>query len=120
MAEDTTNSPIITDSASPAYREILRQPYKDSDSRLKGFFGQVTHPTLPCQRTYCFLCGAPTGYTSQESSQYIAPSHIVVTCDKCDIEIVEKFGKENFPFQQVPTQLLDAFGIIPEQKESAR
>lgn len=115
MAEDMTNSPIITDSASPAYRQL----YKDADSRLKGFFGQVTHPTLPMQRTYCFLCGAPTGYTSMESSKYVPPSHIVVTCDNCDRDIIEKFGQDNFPLQQVPTQLLDAFGIIPEQKESA-
>jgi hypothetical protein len=116
VAEDTTNSPIITDSASPAYRQL----YKDADSRLKGFFGQVTHPTLPMQRTYCFRCGAPSGFTSQESSKYIAPAHIVVTCDKCDVEIMEKYGIGTFPLQQVPTQLLDAFGIIPEQKESAR
>lgn len=115
MLEDMTSSPIITDSASPAYRQL----YRDADSRLKGFFGQVTHPTLPLQRTYCFLCGKPNGYTSMESSEFIAPAHIVVTCDDCDRDIIMKFGLENFPLQQVPQQLLDAFGIIPEQKESA-
>lgn len=106
---------LMTDSASPTYRKL----FKDADSRLSGHFGQVTHPTLPLQRTYCFLCGRPNGYTSMDSSQYVAPAHIVVTCDKCDQDIMEKFGGiDNFPLQQVPSQLLDAFGIIPEQKES--
>jgi hypothetical protein len=93
-------------------------PPKDSDSRLKGFFGQVSHPTLPLQRTYCFRCGAPCGYTSIESSQFVAVAHIVVTCDKCDADIVEKYGKGEFPYEQVPQELLDAFGIVPETKST--
>lgn len=115
MAEDKTNSPIITDLANP----VVGKLYKDSDSRLKGYFGNVTHPSEKYERTYCFLCGAPSGFTSQDSSKYIPPAHIVVTCSKCDDDIMQKFGMSTFPFQQVPTELLDAFGIIPEQKEVA-
>jgi hypothetical protein len=95
----------------------IKQPRlpSDSDSRLKGFFGQVSHPTLPLQRTYCFLCGKPWGYTSIESSQHVAPAHIVVTCDDCDLNIVEKYGKDGFPMDEIPRDLLDAFGIVPEK-----
>lgn len=82
--------------------------YKDADSRLQGFFGQVTHPALPLQRTYCFLCGKPWGYTSMESSQNIAPQHIVVTCDDCDMVMIAKGA------QSVPQAVLDAFGMLRE------
>lgn len=86
-------------------------PPKDSDSRLKGYFGQVTHPTLPLQRTYCFFCGRPAGYTSTDSSQFAAAAHIIVTCDDCDFVMISSGAK------CVPQSVLDAFGIIPETKE---
>ncbi|SRR6266849_10362073 len=93
--------------------EALTLP-KDSDSRLKGFFGQVTHPTLSLQRTYCFLCGKPWGYASTESSQHVRPEHILVTCDDCDIAFAEKYGTGAVP---VPQHLYDAYGLIPEAVE---
>ena len=92
----------------------LPKLHKDSDSRLKGFFGQVTHPTLPLQRTYCAMCGKPWGYCTSESSQHIAPEHIIVTCDDCDFKFLEKYGDGAKP---VPTHLLDAYGLMPEVKE---
>ena len=100
----------------PIWNPDIKQPKlpKDSDSRLSGFFGQVTHPTLPLQRTYCFLCGKPWGYTSMDSGEHIAPSHIVVTCDDCDFKIIEKYGKDDFPLKEIPRELQDAFGITPE------
>ncbi len=86
--------------------------FKDADSRLQGYFGQVTHPTLPLKRTYCFLCGNPAGYCSMESSDYEAPSHIVVTCNDCD-EIMLGLGAK-----PVPQHVLDAFGLIQEPAEA--
>jgi hypothetical protein len=94
--------------------------HKDADSRLKGHFGQVTHPTLPLQRTYCFLCGKPYGYTSMESSKLVPPAHIVVTCDECDLAIFDKYGRGDFPLPEVPRDLLDAYGIIPEPAEKQK
>jgi|SRR5208282_989724 len=86
--------------------------FKDADSRLKGYFGQVTHPTLNLKRTYCFLCGEPAGYCSMESSEHVAPQHIVVTCSKCD-EIMIGLGAE-----KVPQSILDAFGLVEEPVET--
>lgn len=54
-----------------------------ADSRLQGFSGEVTHAVLPYERTYCANCGKPWGWTSQESSQYIAAAEITVVCDEC-------------------------------------
>lgn len=85
--------------------------FKDADSRLQGFFGQVTHPTLPMQRTYCAFCGKPFGYCSMESSKYDAPGHIVVTCNDCD-EIMVRLGAK-----PVPQHILDAFGLIADAPE---
>lgn len=90
--------------------------FKDSDSRLQGYFGQVTHPTLPLKRTYCFLCGQPAGYCSMDSSQHIEPSHIVVTCNNCD-EIMVGLGAK-----KVPQSIMDAFGLVedaPDVKETS-
>lgn len=86
---------------------------KDSDSRLKGYFGNVSHPTLPAKRTYCFHCGRPAGFIAEDSSLAAAPVHVVVTCNTCD-ETILNFGKINYPLREVPRHLLDAFGIIPE------
>jgi hypothetical protein len=82
--------------------------YKDADSRLKGYLGHVSHPTMAAQRTYCFLCGAPFGYCSLDSSKYVAPEQIIVTCDDCDMAMMMKGGTP------VPQSVLDAYGIIPE------
>ncbi len=59
------------------------------DSRLKGYAGKVTHPTLPLERTYCANCGKPYGWVSTESYAFIEVMEIIVICDECD----EKLGK---------------------------
>lgn len=88
-------------------------PPRDSDGRLKGYFGNVTHPTMPMERVYCFLCGAQAGFISRDSSKLVAPQHVVVTCDQCDHDIVAKFG--DLPLDKVPVSLYDAFGYTPEK-----
>jgi hypothetical protein len=85
--------------------------FKDADSRLKGYFGQVTHPDLPMKRTFCFLCGAPAGYCSMDCSRYDEPGHIVVTCNDCDSIMV------NLGAKPVPQNILDAFGLVQEPAE---
>jgi hypothetical protein len=92
--------------------------FAGADSRLKNYRFAVTHPTMNIERTYCFLCGRPWGWTSKEGSQLSAPAHIVVTCDACDERIVNIGSGDEFPLKKVPTWLFDAYGIIPEQKES--
>ncbi len=84
--------------------------YKDADSRLKGYFGKTSHPMLASEKTYCFLCGKPLGFCSLDSSKFIAPEHIVVTCDACDADMMMLGGTP------VPQSVLDAYGIIPEAK----
>lgn len=95
-------------------QEPDKLPPKDSDSRLKGHFGQVTHPQVRAQQLYCFLCGAKAGFIMQESSKYIAPQHVVVTCDRCDFDIIAKYG--DLPMAKIPTHLYDAFGYTPEKE----
>jgi hypothetical protein len=60
------------------------------------------------------LCGRPAGWVSKESSQLIAPQHVVVTCDDCDLNIIQKYG--SLSLEQIPTQYFDAFGYVPEKK----
>jgi hypothetical protein len=84
--------------------------YKDADSRLAGFFGQVTHATLPLQRTYCFLCGKPYGYSSMESSRFVKPAQVLVTCDDRDEIMLQRAALE------VPAEFLDAYGMVPEKR----
>jgi len=89
---------------------------KDADSRLKGIFGKVTHPKLVAERTYCFMCGKPHGWTTMDSSQFAAPAHIVVSCDDCDAKILSTVaGPDAYGLKAVPTWLFDAYGIIPEE-----
>jgi hypothetical protein len=59
------------------------------DSRTKGSAGNPveTHPTLPMQRVYCIMCGAPHGYVTMESYEYIAANNIIVVCDACDVSM---------------------------------
>jgi hypothetical protein len=84
---------------------------KDSDSRNTTII--VSDQSGKFQRAYCFLCGAPCGWVSKDSSSFIAPEHMIITCDTCDINIVEKYG--DLPFDKIPTQLFDAFGYKPEK-----
>ncbi len=82
--------------------------YKDADSRLKGYFGHVSHPTMQAGRTYCIFCGKPWGYCSNDSSEFVSPHQVIVTCDDCDMIMLQFNG------QTVPQHMLDAFGLIPE------
>ena len=91
----------------------IKNPPKDSDSRLKGHFGQVTHPQVRAQQAYCFLCGRKAGFISQDSSQNAAPAHFIVSCDACDLALIAKYG--GLPPNAVPTELYDAFGYTPEK-----
>jgi hypothetical protein len=54
------------------------------DSRLKGYNRQVTHPTLPLQRTYCANCGKPRGWVTTETYKFIEAQQIIVICDACE------------------------------------
>jgi len=63
------------------------------DSRLKGYAGRVTHPTLPLERAYCTICGRPYGWVSMESYEHVAPEEVIVVCDGCD----ERYGRMPLP-----------------------
>lgn len=79
------------------------------DSRLKGYNGKVTHPTLPLERTYCSICGTPKGWVTHESSEFIDAANVVVVCDNCDEKLRSKLGQP--PLQEAPVRefnLLDA------------
>jgi hypothetical protein len=92
--------------------------HRDSDSRLQGFFGPViTDPSGKFQRTFCFLCGKPYGWCSTDTGLTASPAHIVVTCDRCDADILTKCNGDlsKFPMQQVPNWLFEAYGIVPER-----
>lgn len=69
------------------------------DSRLKGYFGQITHPTLPMQRTYCTYCGKPYGWVNQESSEMIALKQVIVICNECEESLNKKVGP--IPFRVI-------------------
>ena len=63
------------------------------DSRLKGYKGTVTHPTLALERAYCTICGRPYGWVSMEGYEYVEPAEVIVVCDECD----ERYGKLALP-----------------------
>jgi hypothetical protein len=62
------------------------------DSRIKGFTTKITHPTLPLERTFCSNCGAPYGWVSTESYEYISAGEVVVFCTKCETDMNKKLG----------------------------
>lgn len=62
------------------------------DSRLKGYFGKVTHPTLPLERTYCSKCGAPFGWVTAESYEFISAGEVVVFCNACEAGMAKLGG----------------------------
>lgn len=94
---------------------IIEKPLlKDSDSRLKGYFGGITTPDGKHERVFCFLCGHPAGWVSKESSNLIAPVHMLASCEDCDRGIIAKYG--GLPLEQVPVWLRDAMGYIPEKR----
>jgi hypothetical protein len=63
------------------------------DSRLKGYAGRVTHPTLALERAYCTICGRPYGWVSMESYAHVAQAEVIVVCDGCD----ERYGRMPLP-----------------------
>jgi len=84
---------------------------KEADSRNSTII--VSDQSGKFQRAYCYLCGAPAGWVSKDSSAWCAPQHIIVTCDRCDQEIISKLG--DLPFNKIPTEFFDAFGYKPEK-----
>lgn len=80
-----------------------------ADSRLQGFSREVTHAVLPYERTYCANCGRPWGWTTTDSSQFIAAAEIVVVCDAC-FESLN--GKERA--RQIPSEELRNLGLVEE------
>jgi hypothetical protein len=87
---------------------------KDSDSRNTRII--ASDPSGRFQRAYCYLCGKPCGFISKNSNAHVAPEHIIVTCDRCDLDIIAKFG--DLPFDKIPTQFFDAFGYKPEKRDT--
>lgn len=83
------------------------------DSRLKGYFKRVSHPTLPLIRTYCCKCGREYGWVSEESYEYIAAGEIVVFCEECEKDInkigggvpLPVAGDQNTKVLQSPPQI---------------
>jgi hypothetical protein len=57
------------------------------DSRMKGYHGLNTHPTLNAERTYCVVCGKPKGWVSKESYEFIQINNVVIICDDCTIQL---------------------------------
>src|SRR3954470_519867 len=65
---------------------------RPEDSRLKGYNGNVTHPTLPLCRTYCTNCGKPFGWVSVESYEFVECGEVIVMCNDCEEMIRTKLG----------------------------
>lgn len=57
------------------------------DSRLHGYFGRETHPTLPLERTYCVFCGCPKGWVTTDSMNFIRATQAIVVCNDCDMTL---------------------------------
>jgi hypothetical protein len=86
---------------------------KDQDSRLQGFNREVTHAVLPYERTYCANCGKPWGWTTEDSSQFIAAAEIVVVCDECFVSLNAKEQTRAIPREQAAT-----LGLIEESNRN--
>ena len=82
-----------------------------ADSRLAGFNREVTHTVLPYERTYCANCGKPWGWTTQDSSQYIAAAEIVVVCDECFESLNAKEQS-----RRIPEAKAAKLGLVTELK----
>jgi len=70
---------------------------------------EVTHAVLPYERTYCANCGKPWGWTTTDSSQFIAAAEIIVICDAC-FESLN--GKEQS--RRIPTGQMETLGLVEE------
>ena len=67
------------------------------DSRLKGYRKRITHPTLPLERTFCTKCGAPFGWVSTESYEFIQTGEVVVFCNNCEAAMAKLGGVPLIP-----------------------
>jgi hypothetical protein len=81
------------------------------DSRLQGFNGAQTHPVLPYERTFCANCGKPDGWTTHESSEFIAAAEITVVCNDCFESLNAKEQA-----RRVPEAVAQKLGLIEEPK----
>jgi len=68
------------------------------DSRMKT--PTQTDPLMLAEITYCAICGKKKGKVSQESSQHIKASSIIVICDDCH----SQFGE--LPLEKAPIEEL--------------
>ncbi len=82
-----------------------------ADSRLNGVRQEVTHSVLPYERTYCANCGKPWGWTTQDSSQFIAAAEIIVVCDEC----FESLNKKE-QARKIPDAGLARLGLMEEMR----
>jgi hypothetical protein len=69
------------------------------DSRMKT--ATETHPIYLVERAYCVICGKKGGYSSQESSKYIRPSHLIYVCDDCVFAYGEPVGLEKADVKEI-------------------
>ena len=83
---------------------------KHDDSRLKGIFKRVTHPTLPLERTYCAECGGFKGWVTTESADFIRAANVLVYCDRCVEKLQAKLGP--VPLKEVA--IPEVYGISSE------
>ena len=82
------------------------------DSRLKGYQGRVTHAILPLKRTFCANCGRPWGWASEDSSEHIAASEIVVFCEECFVAL--NAADHSSPLQRIPENEMNRLGLLEE------
>ena len=83
------------------------------DSRLKGYAGRVTHAVLPLERTFCANCGRPWGWASQDSSEHIAASEIVVFCEECFAAL--NAAHQAAPLERIPESEMNRLGLLDER-----
>jgi len=82
-----------------------------SDSRLNGSGVMITHSVLPYERTFCSECGKPWGWTTQDSSQFIAAAEVVVYCDVCFEKLNAQAGT---PLVPIPSEELKQLGLFED------
>lgn len=69
------------------------------DSRLQRT--RITHPVFPLERTFCAYCGAPKGWVTYDSGDFIDAASVVVVCDDCAVTYADEIAKN---FNEVPLQ----------------
>lgn len=69
--------------------KLIDEQKVDSRARHTNLTIPKTHATLPMEQVYCVQCGAPYGWVTIDSANFIRAENIVVFCDKCEAA----FGK---------------------------